>query len=106
MLNKKNFLVYSNAIILLYVSLLSFFLLWFKAEKEMYFLLWFILDDIALFIHVPIIVFAVQCYLKYRIIFFEECSWLKLFFNSVAMSVISYILFYVILFSFFYKGEF
>lgn len=105
MKNRWHSISFYNLGILLYVSGVSFLLLSFKMGIKSYFLLWFIVDEVAFFIHVPIIIFLYQCYLKYKGSLLKKYSLSKLFLNAVLMSIISYIVFYLILFFFFYKGE-
>ena len=84
-----------NILILLYVCILSFVLLLFSISIAWYYLLWVIMDqDILVFIHVPLLSLILQVLLKKR--YFNNVSISYLIINSIAISLLSYFLFYSI----------
>ena len=84
-----------NILILLYVCILSFVLLLFNIRIAWYYLLWVIIDqDILVFIHVPLLSLILQVLLKKR--YFNNVSISYLIINSIAISLLSYFLFYSI----------
>ena len=84
-----------NILILLYVCILSFVLLLFNIRIAWYYLLWVIIDqDILVFIHIPLLSLILQVLLKKR--YFNNVSISYLIINSIAISLLSYFLFYSI----------
>ena len=84
-----------NILILLYVCILSFVLLLFNISIAWYYLLWVIIDqDILVFIHIPLLSLILQVLLKKR--YFNNVSISYLIINSIAISLLSYFLFYSI----------
>ena len=84
-----------NILILLYVCILSFVLLLFNIRIAWYYLLWVIIDqDILVFIHIPLLSLILQVLLKKRC--FNNVSISYLIINSIAISLLSYFLFYSI----------
>ena len=84
-----------NILILLYVCILSFVLLLFNISIEWYYLLWIIIDqDILIFIHIPLLFLILQVILRKR--YFNNLSISYLIINSIAISLLSYFLFYSI----------
>lgn len=84
-----------NILILLYVCILSFVLLLFNIRIAWYYLLWVIIDqDILVFIHIPLLSLILQVLLKKRC--FNNVSISYLIINFIAISLLSYFLFYSI----------
>lgn len=100
----KNSLFIHNLIILLYVSLFSS-LSFLVSDNFMYFLWIKTNDDLSLLIYIPLILFLVQLYLHYKKTGFTSYTKLYLFINAIIMSIISFVVFYFIFLTFFYKGE-
>ena len=100
---RNNLFVY-NIIILLNVilfSLLSFLV----SDKFMYFLWITTSDNLSLFIYTPSVLFLIQLYLKHKKIGFTAYTKTYLLINTIIMSILSFIIFYFIFLTFFYKGE-
>ena len=92
-----------NILILLYVCILSFVLLLFNIRIAWYYLLWVIIDqDILVFIHIPLLSLILQVLLKKR--YFNNVSISYLIINSIAISLLSYFLFYSIAITFILLG--
>ena len=82
-----------NILILLYVCILSFVLLLFNIRIAWYYLLWVIIDQ-DIFIHIPLLSLILQVLLKKRC--FNNVSISYLIINFIAISLLSYFLFYSI----------
>ena len=100
---KNNLFIY-NLIILLYV--VSFSLLSFLVSDNFMYFLWIITgDNLSLFIYIPSVLFLIQLYLKHKKISFTSYTKLYLLINTIIMSILSFVIFYFIFLTFFYKGE-
>ena len=85
-------LMLHNIYIIVYIIITG--LLSLLVDNKFIYLLWFFIDDIALFIYTPLIFFFYQIYMKYNDRAYV--SYLTLILNMIIMLIISYFIFLLI----------
>ena len=88
----KSELMLHNIYIIVYIIITG--LLSLLVNNKFIYLLWFFIDDIALFIYTPLIFFFYQIYMKYNDRVYV--SYLTLILNMIIMLIISYFIFLLI----------
>lgn len=104
----KNKIYAYNVFILCYIALS--YIIWGCLSYPLEFLpfkmIWVITsDDRALFIHLPLLLFFLQLYVKFRYKWLASYSIKYLTINMLGMSIISYLFFFALFFIFVYDPQ-
>lgn len=100
----KNIWVY-NFYLIVYVSIFSILSCLYVNNKVFTYLIWVVVDGVAMFVYPPLILFFYQFYLKFSGTGMKDCSYRKMFVNLIFMLIVSYLTFYLIFMLGFYNGE-